>query len=82
MRHHFRHPQAMFNMGSLFYSHCVFEDVFCMSLTYYDRGQDGVRALNISAALVVLIFTYDLNQIFSHSREFLCELNWTSNFCI
>jgi hypothetical protein len=23
MRHHFRHPQAMFNKGSLFYSHCV-----------------------------------------------------------
>jgi hypothetical protein len=22
MRHHFRHPQAMFNKGSLFYSHC------------------------------------------------------------
>jgi hypothetical protein len=22
MRRHFRHPQAMFNMGSLFYSHC------------------------------------------------------------
>jgi hypothetical protein len=24
MRHHFRHPQAMFNKGSLFYSHCGF----------------------------------------------------------
>jgi hypothetical protein len=22
MRHHFRHSQAMFNKGSLFYSHC------------------------------------------------------------
>jgi hypothetical protein len=22
MRQHFRHPQAMFNKGSLFYSHC------------------------------------------------------------
>jgi hypothetical protein len=22
MRHHFRHPQAMFNKVSLFYSHC------------------------------------------------------------
>jgi hypothetical protein len=22
MRHHFRHPQAMLNKGSLFYSHC------------------------------------------------------------
>jgi hypothetical protein len=22
MRHHFRRPQAMFNKGSLFYSHC------------------------------------------------------------
>jgi hypothetical protein len=25
MRHHFRHPQAMFNKGSLFYSHCVLD---------------------------------------------------------
>jgi hypothetical protein len=24
MRHHFRRPQAIFNKGSLFYSHCVF----------------------------------------------------------
>jgi hypothetical protein len=23
MRHHFRRPQAMFNKGSLFYSHCA-----------------------------------------------------------
>jgi hypothetical protein len=23
MRHHFRHPQAMFSKGSLFYSHCA-----------------------------------------------------------
>jgi hypothetical protein len=23
MRHHFRHPQAIPNKGSLFYSHCV-----------------------------------------------------------
>jgi hypothetical protein len=25
MRHHFRHPQAMLNKGSLFYSHCAFD---------------------------------------------------------
>jgi hypothetical protein len=25
MRHHFRHPQAMYHKGSLFYSHCAFQ---------------------------------------------------------
>jgi hypothetical protein len=34
MRHHFRHPQAMFNKGSLFYSHCGPASHRCTHLPY------------------------------------------------
>jgi hypothetical protein len=35
MRHHFRHPQAMFNKGSLFYSHCAVVVTKQLSEHYY-----------------------------------------------
>jgi hypothetical protein len=34
MRHHFRHPQAMFNKGSLFYSHCAYFGNFLVFSSY------------------------------------------------
>jgi hypothetical protein len=45
MRHHFRHPQAMFNKGSLFYSHCgpallaKLSNVSCTWLNIYQNKQ-------------------------------------------
>jgi hypothetical protein len=41
MRHHFRRQQAMFNKGSLFYSHCALNTVgflFCFILTQLIGG--------------------------------------------
>jgi hypothetical protein len=48
MRHHIRHPQAMFNKGSLFYSHCGFTTTagnICMVCSSYERNGFAQRAI-------------------------------------
>jgi hypothetical protein len=40
MRHHFRHPQAMYHKGSLFYSHCGWmAGAGCMQGPHHAEGR-------------------------------------------
>jgi hypothetical protein len=54
MRHHFRHPQAMFNKGSLFYSHCGQGQGKSNLLT-----NDFMEGLDTAAALKLLLLLFD-----------------------
>jgi hypothetical protein len=53
MRHHFRHPQAMCNKGSRFYSHCELHTAFEHSTdcTYCDPGRLRILSVDLDSAL-------------------------------
>jgi hypothetical protein len=63
MRHHFRHPQAMFNKGSLFYNHC---ESSCRG-----KGKDYASVVVfVHLCFVMMCFMYFFNYYY-----FFCRLN-------
>jgi hypothetical protein len=64
LRHHFRHPQAMFNKGSLFYSHCEtshLSSCIARKTDFYDKFELNQRAHFPVKNLHNPIFSSDLS---------------------